>query len=76
MPAGTLNSGCVLELQLFEMRLQLQAEADLLLQYTCAVAGSTAGISLTLSLEPPGAQGNGVPMQHVFTSESGVPKSV
>ena len=75
MPAGTLNGSCALELQLFATRIQLQPEADLLLQYTCATEGSMIGISLMLTLEPPAADSNGAAMQHVFTSESGVQDS-
>ena len=69
--AGRLNGEGALHEQLFETRMQLQAEGDLLLSYTCALDGSTLGISLTLDLEATGSGGNSVPMQHVFTNDSG-----
>jgi hypothetical protein len=69
---GMLNGGVMLLPQLFETRLQPPAGEDVRLQYTCAAEGSTTGISLTLALKPAEAGGNAVPLQHVFTTESGV----
>ena len=73
MSAGTLCGRSALGMQLFETRLQAPAEEGLLLQYTCSTRDSTAGISLTLTLEPLGADGGIVSKQHIFTPDSGVP---